>query len=292
MNFVYFLHDEKSSESFERVLLKIRSKYNIISVPELYSCLKNGVKLRNTCCLTVDDGWRSTYDVIFPVIKRHKIPITIFVSPESCVNGFNFWFYLYKYCDKETLMKRVIEKGFFDHKITKYSLELALKELEIDTVYSLISHNLDYNHKNKKIERGFVNIQELLEMRDSGLVTIGAHTLTHPILSNETDERSKKEIVNSITQLAKLLNQPVEYFAYPNGLPNIDFGMREIEFVKEAGIKMAFSVESNYITRNVNFYSVPRIFSEKRLDLGRLGVLLPSLSNQKGKRKEIKKLKQ
>ena len=289
MNFVYYLHDEQSQEQFERLLLKIQSNYTIISSDVLYESLKDDRHIKNTCCLTVDDGWLSTYNVIYPVIKRHNIPITIFVSPKSCVEGYNFWFYLLRYCDTNKLLQAILDLGLFDKSVTRYPIDLILKEMKLDTIRSVVSNSIDTKYKT--IPRGFINTEEMLEMHSSGLVTIGAHTLTHPILANESDETAQREIIESIEKLSGLLNKPINYFAYPNGLPNIDFGERERSLLKNAGILMAFSVESNVITRGVDLYSIPRICSEKRLDLGRIGAILPSLYNQKGKRNAIKKLR-
>lgn len=290
MNFVYYLHDERSSEQFERFLLKIRSKYNIVSTDVLYNNLRDGRHIKNTCCLTVDDGWVSTYEVIFPLVKKYNVPITIFVSPKSCKTGYNFWFYLIRFCNLDKLRQSILDLGCFNESVLKYPVELILKELDLNTIYSLITKCIDGN-KYESIPRGFINTEELLEMHSSGLVTVGAHTLNHPILANESDEVSCYEIQESISDLSNLINEPIRYFAFPNGLLNVDFGKREIATIKEAGIQMAFSVDSNVITKNVDLFSIPRICSEKRLGLGRIGAILPSLSNQKGKRKSIRKLK-
>lgn len=290
MNFVYYFHDEKSTEQFECLLLKIQSKYRIVSTDELYSSLINKEPIKNTCCLTVDDGWKSTYDVIFPIIKKHRIPITIFVSPKSCKTGYNFWFYLLNYCNLEKVKNAVVESGLFESTIVQYPIDLILKELDIDTITSIVNSSIDTS-KVSEIPRGFINTEELLEMKSSGLVTIGSHTLNHPILANETSERSYLEIKDSINELSELIKEPIKYFAYPNGLFELDFGEREISTIKEMGINMAFSVDSNVITKNPNLFSVPRVCSEKRLDLGPIGVKLPSLYNQKGKREKIKHLK-
>ena len=78
-----------------------------------------------------------------------------------------------------------------------------------------------------------MNLDEILELEKSDLVTIGAHTLNHPILQNESLETSRKEITDSIIELEKLLGHKIKYFAYPNGAKALDFGMREIDILKE-----------------------------------------------------------
>jgi len=73
---------------------------------------------------------------------------------------------------------------------------------------------------------------ELKEAYDSGLVAVGAPTQNHPILANETEQTSRYEIQSSILELSDMLGTQVKYFAYPNGIPSLDFGEREIDVLK------------------------------------------------------------
>ncbi len=37
--------------------------------------------------ITVDDGWQSAYTYIFPLVKKYKIPVTLFIYPETISQG-------------------------------------------------------------------------------------------------------------------------------------------------------------------------------------------------------------
>ncbi|MBQ8530832.1 MAG: polysaccharide deacetylase family protein [Parabacteroides sp.] len=290
MNFVFYLHDEKSSENIERRLLWFKKHYNLVSSQEIYSYYYEGLKLYNSCHLTIDDGWLSTYQVVFPLLKKHKIPVTIFVSPEVCLNKLNFWYYDIKKFSENDFKQYLVCEGYFKEGVEKYPLELILKELEIDEVYSCIRKYAFIHHIDLS-ERGFVNIEEVKEMSDSGLVEIGAHTMIHPILAAENKKRSEYEIVQSVNNLATLIDKPVTSFAYPNGLWMDDFGQREMEFANKAGIKLAYSVQPGVLNIKKSPLAIPRVGQEKRLKLGRLGLILPSLHNQRKPRNLIKSLK-
>jgi len=72
------------------------------------------------------------------------------------------------------------------------------------------------------------------------LCTIGAHTLTHPRLKELRKDIAFREIQKSKVILEKLLENPVEYFAYPYG----DFfsvSQRDKKLVKKSRFKYAFS---------------------------------------------------
>ena len=167
---------------------------------------------------------------------------------------------------------------------------MIFKELQIDQVYGILEEFLA-KFPQKIIPRGFMNQYELIELSQSGLVEIGAHTLSHPILSLEDNSRSRHEIIQSIKELSSLLDKEIHYFAYPNGIEGLDYGDREMNYLKEAGIKMAFSVNPNIIDENTNPLSIPRWGSLSRLKFGKIGMYLPSRHNQKDIRYKIKKCK-
>lgn len=286
MNFVYYLHDVSSLKEAEDTLLFFQKHYKIVSSDKIDDFLVEKDKSDSHVVLTIDDGWKSTYDYFFPVCKKYKIPITIFVSPQVAQKEENLWFYKMRFCNISQVQNHLINNHVFTDEIRKYPLELVLKEMQIDEVYNLLDAQLK-----EQPSRGFCNVEELREMHQSGLVTIGAHTLTHPILASESVERSNYEIAESIRQLSDILQNDVTTFAYPNGLYGIDFGEREMEVCKQNGIKFAFSVDPGVLSKRVNTMAIPRCGSINRLKLGRLGMMLPSFYNQAGKRKKIREMK-
>lgn len=288
MNFVFYLHDETSQEQFEEKLLWFMGRYNIVSLNELRECMYEGTSLRNACVLTVDDGWRSTYDVIYPVMKKYNVPFAIFLSPYVMENEKNFWYYTMRYCNHDELKNIIISRGLFTKEVCKYPCDLIFKELLIDEVYDILKEYLT-KHPDVQIPRGFMNTSEVLELQSSGLVEIGAHTMIHPILSKESFERSHSEIINSVDRLSEILNKKVTSFAYPNGLDGVDYTERDMIFVREAGIDMAFSVNPGIVSPKTDPLSIPRWGSIARLKCGVLGQYLPSRENQYRIRKEIQK---
>lgn len=290
MNFAFYLHDEKSQEVFEQKLLWFKNRYNLVGMQELREHIYENKPLKNVCMLSVDDGWRSTYEIIYPVMKKHNVPFTIFVSPEVMETGMNFWYYTMRFCNEEELKDIMIRRGYFSEEIHKYQIEFIFKEIQVDEIYDVLAE-YQSNHPELIIPRGFMNTQEVLELHKAGIVEVGAHTVIHPILANETEERSRNEIQQSVARLSDLLNYEVKTLAYPNGIEGLDYGTREQDYAKSVGIDMAFSVDPGVINQNTNPLSVPRWGSTARLKFGRLGMYLPSRMNQAKIRKEILKYK-
>lgn len=95
---------------------------------------------------------------------------------------------------------------------------------------------------------------ELLLLARSGLVQIGSHMRTPPVLSYLPVEKQKEEIVLSRRQLEGILDRPVLGFAYPNGSSTLQ--TREI--VREAGYHYACCSEIDLVRDPRAMYQLPR----------------------------------
>ena len=89
-------------------------------------------------------------------------------------------------------------------------------------------------------------------------MTFGAHTMTHPILQNETDDEFARQIRESIEALAGLIGRPVDTFAYPNGATGLDYGPREQATLAACGIKLAFATDTGFFGPATDPLGIPR----------------------------------
>ena len=258
MNKIITFHDIASRSRFEETILLLKSMYSIVSIIEIEDFFYNKKNLKNSCLITFDDGDISFYQIAYPVLKKHNIPATIFVSPKICKEGKNFWFQELKGYDHAEMKKIISEFLPMSLDVLKrYPLKAILKCLKIDQIWDIIHiYQSRFNISTKAIQN--LNIKQLLEIDSDGLVTIGAHTENHPILSNEEDGKSENEISNSFIGLKEILGHEIKYFAFPNGLPGVDFGQREINILKSNNCKLAFTNNTNNISYQTNPLSINR----------------------------------
>ncbi len=80
---------------------------------------------------------------------------------------------------------------------------------------------------------------QLHELTNSPLITIAAHTMTHPDLRNISPGKLHHEIVGSKSWLEGFTGRPVLHFAYPAGRYN-EYTMRE---VRRAGFETATTTD-------------------------------------------------
>ena len=98
---------------------------------------------------------------------------------------------------------------------------------------------------------------QTIEPDTSPFITIGGHTVNHPILPNCKDQEARFEIVHCKEVIEGWLGAEIDAFAYPNG----SFGEREVEFCRDAGYKIAFANNPGFITQQnlKDKYRIPRV---------------------------------
>lgn len=253
-NTIVYLHEIQNQKWLENTLLSLNNKYNLVRAQDFEHYYYNNCTLKHACHITFDDGDLSFYNNVMPVIKKHKIPVSTYVSPLIAQERSNFWFQEIRGYKKEKLSE--IIKVITNHKIQNIqsdTIKAFLKTLRIEIIWEIIRV---YQKETNTSTKPTLNMtdKQLIEIKSSGLVEIGSHTLNHPILVNETDDNAKIEIEKSIERLSDILNCETRYFVYPNG----DYGEREINILKNTGIKLAFSTKREKISHGNNIFSIPR----------------------------------
>ena len=185
MNKIINFHKVHDSSWFEMALKILKSKYTMIGINELESYYYEGKNLKNSCHITIDDGDKTFFDKIFPILKKYDVPASIFVSPSICKEGKNFWFQEIQGYNELKMKKIICKRAEIDYSlISNYSLGSILKNFEIDLIWDIIrDYQKKFNIKTKKAQN--MTLDNLLEIDNHGLVVIGAHTESHPVLANE-----------------------------------------------------------------------------------------------------------
>jgi len=258
-SFVLIFHKEENGQLFEKIIIALKARYKLLSLEQLEELLISKKEIKNNCHISFDDGDRSFYNITFPLLKKHNIPVSLFVSPDIISTNTNFWFQETGDYNEE-ILKSILSK-YLDipaAKLNEFSSQSIFKCLQVKDIKNVIELYRQQTDCGKKAPQN-MNLEQLKELEASGLITIGAHTISHPILKNESDENCFYEIAGSIKALEKLLGHRIRYFAYPNGRPGIDFGEREISYLQQNGITMAFSSELNTLSAGTELFSVPRM---------------------------------
>lgn len=74
MNKVINFHVVEDPIWFEKIIVYLKSRYRMVTAKSIYDYYHNHAMLKNACLITVDDGHISSYRVIYPILKKHKVP--------------------------------------------------------------------------------------------------------------------------------------------------------------------------------------------------------------------------
>lgn len=275
INIVIVFHRIPSKDWFRNALITIGNIYRFIPIEEIESYYYHEKKINNCAHISFDDGDKTVYENAFPVLKEMSVPASLFVSPKIIRDRNNYWFQNVSDFD-DIIIKRIVceLKECNYEQIEKYSKMSILKSLKIEDILRVIEtyrirQNISGNYNHNLTE------DNLMEIHYSNLVKIGAHSLNHPVLGNEIDKISEKEIIESVRMLSQMLNSEIRYFAYPNGgTLELDYGIRELKILKENSIKLAFSSKYDFFSKKNNPLAIPRYGLSKGKKLFILSKLL------------------
>jgi peptidoglycan/xylan/chitin deacetylase (PgdA/CDA1 family) len=193
---------------------------------------------RLAVAVTFDDGWQDNYEHAFPVLKKHKVPATIFLVSKRINTPWQFW-------PEQVLDLLINHTHHLDHEALQWlhpylgdrparknnSSPYTILEADsvINRLKALDDHTIEANLEQSRTAlpalsqqnvntRPLLNKQELDTMLASGLVTFGAHTRHHYRLNHLASPSDlESEIAGSHKDLEELGLKPVNIFCYPNG---------------------------------------------------------------------------
>src|SRR5204862_5576929 len=99
---------------------------------------------------------------------------------------------------------------------------------------------------------------ELRTLINSGIVEVGTHTRTHPILSKLAPSQLRDEVLGSKQIVEARLGIRVRHFCYPNGLYS-DFHAGTAETVREGGYESAVTAESGLNSNGTDLFTLLRL---------------------------------
>jgi peptidoglycan/xylan/chitin deacetylase (PgdA/CDA1 family) len=255
------------TEEFEKKIRYLLRHYRVISLDECIAYLRTKKRPPNCVVLTFDDGYKSIYTKAFPILKKYKIPATIFLTVDFISNKKIIWYDKLTYIIGKTnvdsfTIPEILGKRFAcsiiqDKKDSHRALNKFLKSID-DQEKEGILDRLKCLLKVKETDLTYLNLslswEEIKEMRDSNLITFGSHTMLHPILTNVTFDRLERELKQSKAIISDNLGNPVNFFAYPAGAYN----QKIREKVKTLGYKAAFSTLPGGNTENTDPFLLKR----------------------------------
>lgn len=207
--------------------------------------------------ISFDDGFRDIFEYAYPIFKKHNIPFTIYLTtafPEGKAEI--WWIQLEQLIANNTTL--VVQDKEYQCKTADEKRQL-FNEL-IQQIYQRS------DTPSRVFEQWFAGYQidmdnlaltwdELAEMLSSGLLTVGSHTQSHPMLTKIPTEEVRQELLESKNLIEQHLLIYVNHFSYPHSAYNMDIA-NELRLIGYKSATLGYGgsirrgVESMLLNRN------------------------------------------
>lgn len=281
-----------------------RSGFEIVPIEEVPARLADDRPHAPFAVLTFDDGYRDVVEHGVPVLRRHGAPWTFYISTDFADGcGCLWWIELeeaIRRLDRVTVCSgaeaismptgSAAEKAAaFEH--LYWLLRAGTEERLRDAVASLAADaGVDGEGLVERLCLGWAELRTLVATEAN--LTIGAHTLSHPMLAKHDVDVARREIVDSRARIEAELDVPVRHFAYPVGDPG-SAAAREFALAREAGFITAVTTRPGHLfpEHRDHLTALPRISVnggfQSRAALRALLSGVPFLAWNRGRRLDV-----
>jgi peptidoglycan/xylan/chitin deacetylase (PgdA/CDA1 family) len=279
-----------SADQFHRQLRFLKSRYKLITPQQFRQWwVEKGALPARAVLLTCDDGLLNVLTDLVPILREEEAQCLFFVTGASLQDATTCLWYeeLYRMLEdaagdakirigessvrKDSLARRDLARCAWSliqelSGLNPESRNSALGSLRAQ--WRLPGDWRPYDPGDAGAERRYrlLNRSELRQLVVQGM-TVGAHTMSHPLLPSMSAESAEREIHECRSQLESCLRQEIWALAYPFGNEG-SAGEREMRMAHAAGYTCAFlNYGGGHFDRARPPYGLPRAHVTAEMDL-------------------------
>lgn len=258
--------DLVDAERFEALVRLLATSFNVLSLGDGAARLAAGTLPAGALCITFDDGYADNAEIALPILQRHGVKATFFVSTGfldggrmfndsviECVRGARG-----DTADLSSfgLGPRTLASAQNRRRVVDELLP-QIKYLGLDEREQYIARLSRLLRTERLPDDLMMRSGQVVELHRAGM-EIGGHTARHPILRVLADADAEAEIAEGRKRLQQLVDAPIDVFAYPNGRPMQDYDGRHVEMVRRLGFRAAVSTAAGTATAASDRFQLPR----------------------------------
>jgi peptidoglycan/xylan/chitin deacetylase (PgdA/CDA1 family) len=276
---------------FAEQLEIIKRHASVLRLSELVHGLKAGKLPRRSIVLTFDDGYANNLTHAKPLLAKYAVPATVFVTTGYLDDQREFWSdelerllltpgrlpaqlriringhspewdlretAEYKpddYARYRTWNAWQAETPTVRHTVYRelYQEMQLLPLSEQRRVLAELQEQVELTATPRPLHR-FLTPEEVSALAQDGLIEIGSHTVSHPLLPGLSPAEQEREIRTSKRVLEEITAQPVSSFAYPYGRYTED----TVNLVRASGFLSACAAEGTVTQAKTDLFQLPR----------------------------------
>lgn len=281
-------------EHFDEHLESIAAEYESQTLDEL-AAGERGSSPRPAVVITFDDGYSDNLLCAAPMLERHDLAATVFVASGQVGSSREFWWdelefiFLQPGTVPETLEitadgcqrrfelsadAEYSEDAFRRHRTWTVldgslptrrhdvykELCAVVRPLSPSARDTVLNELFDWAGRSRpaRSTRRALDREQLQRLATSPRLSIGAHTVSHPVLSTLPEDDQRHEIASGKNELEVIAGCGVSHFAYPYGAVS-DYTSRTIELVREAGFNTACTTTRAPANPGSSPFTLPRL---------------------------------
>jgi len=262
-------------DSFERQLEFVKRNFNVTNFQRMHEeILSEGKIPHGSLVITFDDGYADNYEIAYPILVKHGLTATIFVTTGHVGMTDLFWFEKVSFYFK-TLGSYELNIGSLNFKehvdennriMLRDSLLGILKKVpnqvrenamaELEALFGEKSQEAAAHHLINTL-----TWEQIVEM-DRGGIEMGSHTVSHPVLSSMEEREIHLELIESKKILEEKLGHEIVSVSYPVG-GQFDFNPLVERIAFESGYKFGLSYINGANSDLSKPYALKRVHIER-----------------------------
>jgi len=259
--FTYHGTPPQRAAELERQLRYLRREFRIVPLASLAASTleRRPAHAVRQVAITFDDGLRSNVTVAYPILRKLGIPAAFFVCPGLIEEGRWLWTHemrwRFDYAGRGLRQELAAELGA--PAVLEPFIEW-MKRLDLPTRKHVEARLREATPRfvPTAADRRAFDLAGWRELRalDPATVSVGSHSMTHPILPALSAAVLEVELRDSRRAIEAKLPGPAELFAYPNG--NFD---ANVVACARRYYRIAVSTEASAVLPGHDLHLLPRL---------------------------------
>jgi peptidoglycan/xylan/chitin deacetylase (PgdA/CDA1 family) len=269
---VVMYHSVHDGPAFDRQIAWLTQRYRVVELDSLVDAMVEGeTPACDLAAVTFDDGLRSVCSVAWPALRTHGCPATVFVCTAAASSGVPIW--------TLRIRRMVAMTDLPSLRLSIDGVDRALPtgtpEERVRTADAIVHHcKRELHGRREEIVQAVAEStsfsgagpvwtddelpaswSELADLEATGLIRLGNHTRTHPILPRCGDGSLERELLLADRELREHAVRPSRVFCFPNG----DVDQRADRILAAAGYSGAVTTLRRRVGTATPPMRVPRI---------------------------------
>jgi peptidoglycan/xylan/chitin deacetylase (PgdA/CDA1 family) len=282
-----------SRSNFAEQLQVLRNFGRVVPLKALNQALDQGDRGECVIVVTFDDGYADNLYNAKPLLERYEVPASVFVTSGYLGSKREFWYddleriLLHNGPLPERLRLNVSEFCYEWDLGAVAARERACGNLSgwniaqkddptvRHSIYRSLFHNLHplADRQRQKVLEDLatwagmetthrpthrtLSPEEVVQLAEGGIIEIGSHTVSHPVLSSLPLAVQTEEITASKARLEEIVGYRIASFAYPFG-GRSHYSDQTVTAVREAGFDWACSNFAGIVRSGTDPWQLPR----------------------------------